>query len=117
MERLISEAQIIVCRAGSNTLADISIIGRPAILIPLKHAKDDHQLSNARMFARGGAAIVLEESPNLMDELSKNLRLILKSPSKAIAMANQASEKGKPNASKNIISAIEAYLGEKNASY
>ena len=117
VERLISEAQIIVCRAGSNTLADISIIGRPAILIPLKHAKDDHQLSNARIFARGGAAIVLEESPNLMDELSKNLRLILKSPSKARAMANQASEQGRPNASKNIISAIEAYLGEKNASH
>ncbi len=117
VERLISEAQIIVCRAGSNTLADISIVGRPSILIPLKNAKDDHQLSNARMFARRGAAIVLEESPNLMEELSKNLRLILKSPSKARAIANQASEQGKPNASKNIIEAIEAYLGEKNASY
>ena len=80
MERLISEAQIIICRAGSNTLADISIVGRPAILIPLKHAKDDHQLSNARMFARGEAAIVIEEGPNLTEELSKNLRLILKSP-------------------------------------
>ena len=117
VERLISEAQIIVCRAGSNTLADISIVGRPAILIPLKHAKDDHQLSNARMFARGGAAIVIEESPKLMKELAKNLHLILKSPSKARAMANQVLEQGKPNASKNIINAIEGYLGEKNASY
>ena len=117
VERLISEAQIIICRAGSNTLADISIVGRPAILIPLKHAKDDHQLSNARMFARGGAAIVLEESPNLMEELAKNLRLILKSPSKARTMANQVLEQGKPNASKNIINAIEAHLGERNAGY
>ena len=39
VERLMSESQIIICRAGSNTLADISIIGRPAILIPLRHAK------------------------------------------------------------------------------
>ena len=117
VERLISEAQIIICRAGSSTLADISIIGRPAILIPLKHAKDDHQLSNARMFAHDGAAIVLEEGPNLTEELSKNLRLILKSPSKARAMANQVLGQGKPNASKNIISAIEAHFGEKNASY
>ena len=116
VERLISEAQIIVCRAGSNTLADISIVGRPAILIPLKHAKDDHQLYNARVFSHGEAAIVLEESPNLMEELAKNLRLVLKSPSKARAMANKVSMQGKPNASKNIIYSIEAYLGEKNAS-
>ncbi len=113
VERLISEAQIIICRAGSNTLADISIVGRPAILIPLKHAKDDHQLSNARMFARGGAAVVLEEGPNLTEELSKNLRLILKSPAKARAMVKQVSRQGKPNASKNIINTIEAFFGEK----
>ncbi len=69
------------------------------------------------MFAREGAAIVLEEGPDLIEELAKNLRLILKSPSKARAMANQVSEQGKPNASKNIINEIEAYLGEKNASY
>ena len=106
-----------VCRAGSNTLADISIVGRPAILIPLKYAKDDHQLHNAKKFANEGAAIVLEESPNLMEEVSEKLRLIFKSPSKARAMAYQAMEQGKPNASKNIINIIEASLGENNASY
>ena len=117
VDRLISEAQLIVCRAGSNTLADISIVGRPAILIPLKHAKDDHQLHNAKIFANEGAAIVLEESPNLMEEVSEKLRLIFKSPSKARAMAYQAMEQAKPNASKNIINTIEASLGENNASY
>ena len=117
VERQISEAQLIVCRAGSNTLADISIVGRPAILIPLKHAKDDHQLHNARIFANDGAAIVIEESSNLMEEVSDKLQLILKSPSKARDMANKANEQGKPNASKNIINTIEASLGEKNANY
>ena len=85
--------------------------------MPLKHAKDNHQLRNARMFAHDQSAIVLEESPNLIKELSEKLRLILKSPSKAKAMANKALEQGKPNASKNIINLIEAFLGEKNASY
>ena len=69
------------------------------------------------MFACDQGAIVLEESPKLMKELSEKLRLILKSPSKARAMANQALEQGKPNASKNIIDEIEAYLGEINASH
>ena len=113
VERLMSESQIIICRAGSNTLADISIVGRPAILIPLKHAKDDHQLRNARMFAEGGGAMVVEESPSLVEDLSEKLRLILKSPSKTRAMADKALKMGKPDASRNIISTIEAFLGEK----
>jgi len=117
VERLISECQIIVCRAGSNTLADISIVGRPAILIPLKHSKDDHQLRNARSFAHEGGAIVIEESSKLIEEVSEKLRLILKSPSKARGIANRAVEQGKPNASKTIINTIEASLGEKNAGY
>ena len=112
VERLMSESQIIICRAGSNTLADISIVGRPAILIPLKHAKDEHQLRNAKMFAEEGGAIVVEESPSLVEDLSEKLSLVLKSPSKTRAMANKALKTGKPNASKNIIKTIEILLGK-----
>ena len=112
VERLMSESQIIICRAGSNTLADISIVGRPAILIPLKHAKDEHQLRNAKMFAEEGGAIVVEESPSLVEDLSEKLSLVLKSPSKTRAMADKALKMGKPNASKNIIKTIEILLGK-----
>ncbi len=113
VERLMSEAQLIICRAGSNTLADISIVGRPAILVPLKHAKDDHQLHNARLFAEQGGALVVEESPSLVEELSEKLRLVLKSPSKTRTMAEKALKTGKPDASKDIIKTIEVFLGEK----
>ncbi len=113
VERLMSESQVIICRAGSNTLADISIVGRPSILIPLKHAKDDHQLQNARIFSEEGGAIVIEESPNLVEDLAQNLSLILKSPSKTRNMASKALKMGRPHASQNIISTIEAFLGEK----
>ena len=112
VERLMSESQIIICRAGSNTLADISIVGRPAILIPLKHAKDEHQLRNAKMFAEEGGAIVVEESPSLVEDLSEKLSLVLKSPSKTRAMADKSLKTGKPNASKNIIKTIEILLGK-----
>ena len=108
-----SESQVMICRAGSNTLADISIVGRPSILIPLKHAKDDHQLRNARIFAEEGGAIVVEESPNLAEDLAEKLSLMLKSPSKTRNMASNALKMGKPNASQNIVSTIEAFLGEK----
>ena len=113
VERLMSESQIIICRAGSNTLADISIVGRPAILIPLKQAKDEHQLRNAKMFAAEGGAIVVEESPSLVEDLSEKLSHVLKSPSKTRAMADKALKTGKPDASKNIIKTIEVLLGKK----
>ena len=93
-----------------STLADISIVGRPAILIPLKYAKDDHQLQCPNICQ--GASIVLEEGPNLTEELTK-FTPILKSPSKARAMANQVLGQGKPNASKNIIKQLKHILEKK----
>ena len=116
IERLMSESQIIICRAGANTLADISVIGRPAILIPLQNAKDDHQLHNAKIYAEGGAALVTEEGPSLAEEISENLRIIFKSPSKARNMALRSLEMSKPDASKDIIGIVEAFLGDKNDS-
>ena len=113
VERLMSESQVIICRAGSNTLSDISIVGRPSILIPLKHAKDDHQLRNARLFSEEGGAIVVEESPNLAIDLFKKLSFILKAPSKTRNMADKVLKMGKPYASQNIIRTIEGFLGEK----
>ena len=111
VERLMSESQIIICRAGL-IIADISIVGRPAILIPLKHAKDEHQLRNAKIFAEEGGAIVVEESPSLVEDLSEKLSLVLRSPSKTRAMANKALKTGRPDASRNIIKTIEALLGK-----
>ena len=56
---------------------------------------------------------MIEESPSLVEDLSEKLRLILNSPSKTSAMADKALKLGKPDASKNIIRTIEAFLGEK----
>ena len=57
--------------------------------------------------------MVIEESPNLVKDLSEKLRLILNSPSKTSAMADKALKMGKPGASKDIIGTIEAFLGQK----
>jgi len=55
-------ADVVVCRAGATTLAELAASGRPAILVPFGSATNAHQLANARAFAAGGAAEVLEES-------------------------------------------------------
>ena len=59
MGRQLAAADVIVCRAGATTLAEITAAGKPAILIPLPTATDDHQRMNAETLARAGAAAML----------------------------------------------------------
>jgi UDP-N-acetylglucosamine--N-acetylmuramyl-(pentapeptide) pyrophosphoryl-undecaprenol N-acetylglucosamine transferase len=54
-------ADVVICRAGATTLAEVSASGRPAILVPLATATDDHQRKNAAVFAAAGAAVMIDE--------------------------------------------------------
>src|SRR5205823_14280341 len=60
-ERL-ARAQLVICRAGASTVAELAAIGRPALLVPYPHATDDHQTANARAFADAGAGWVIPQS-------------------------------------------------------
>jgi UDP-N-acetylglucosamine--N-acetylmuramyl-(pentapeptide) pyrophosphoryl-undecaprenol N-acetylglucosamine transferase len=61
MDREMASADLIVCRAGATTLAEVTAAGRPAILVPLPTATDDHQRRNAEALVRAGAADMLEQ--------------------------------------------------------
>jgi UDP-N-acetylglucosamine--N-acetylmuramyl-(pentapeptide) pyrophosphoryl-undecaprenol N-acetylglucosamine transferase len=61
MHREMTAADLLVCRAGATTLAEIAAAGRAAILIPLPTATDDHQRRNADVLARAGAAEVIDQ--------------------------------------------------------
>jgi UDP-N-acetylglucosamine--N-acetylmuramyl-(pentapeptide) pyrophosphoryl-undecaprenol N-acetylglucosamine transferase len=61
MEREMSRADLVICRAGATTLSELAAAGRPAILVPLPTATDDHQRRNAEVIARRGGAEVIEE--------------------------------------------------------
>ena len=54
-------ADLVICRAGATTLAELAAAGRPAVLIPFPAATDDHQRKNAQVLADAGAAVLLEE--------------------------------------------------------
>ncbi|OUX44662.1 undecaprenyldiphospho-muramoylpentapeptide beta-N-acetylglucosaminyltransferase [bacterium TMED277] len=111
VEQIISESQLIICRAGANTLTDISTIGRPAIFIPLGTAKDDHQRINAKIFENNQAAIVVEENKTSTENLTESISKILRSPSKALAMAKNSYAMSKSNSSGKMISQIEKVIG------
>jgi UDP-N-acetylglucosamine--N-acetylmuramyl-(pentapeptide) pyrophosphoryl-undecaprenol N-acetylglucosamine transferase len=62
MAREMTSADVVVCRAGATTLAELTAAGRPAILVPIAGSTDDHQRQNARVLERAGAAEVIDES-------------------------------------------------------
>jgi UDP-N-acetylglucosamine--N-acetylmuramyl-(pentapeptide) pyrophosphoryl-undecaprenol N-acetylglucosamine transferase len=58
----LARAQLVICRAGASTVAELAAVGRPALMVPYPHATDDHQLANARAFADAGAGWVVPQS-------------------------------------------------------
>ena len=102
-----SEAQLVIARAGASTLADLTVIGRPAILIPYAAASADHQAANAAGLARAGAAEVTPEARLTPDGLSARIEAILADPDRAEAMARAALGMGRPDAAARLAVLVE----------
>ena len=98
----LAQAQLVVSRAGASSIADITVIGRPAILIPFAAATGDHQSANARALAEAGAAVVLPESVLDADSLRRDIRDILSDPARATQMASAALTLGRPDAATRL---------------
>jgi len=88
-ERL-ADAQLVISRSGASTVADVSIVGRPAIWVPLAMAIRNEQVANARELVENGAAVMMEESVFEVDALSAEIAHILNDPDAARKMANAA---------------------------
>ena len=97
-----AEAQLVISRAGASSIADITVIGRPAILIPFAAAAGDHQGANARALAEAGAALVLPESVLDAESLGRDIRAILADGTRAAAMAAAARALGRPDAASRL---------------
>lgn len=106
-----SEAQLVVTRAGASSIADLSVIGRPSILVPYAMAAADHQTANAKQLVEAGAAIMVPESLLHVDSLSEQISLVLSDPKAALQMAQAAMACGKPDATETLV-ALTVELSE-----
>ena len=97
-----ARCHVIVSRAGASSLAEITVIGRPAILIPFAAATGDHQSANARALAESDAAVVLPESVLDISSLTRDLNAILTDAARASAMASAALSMGRPDAAARL---------------
>lgn len=113
--RRLSEAQLVISRSGASSVADISVIGRPAILIPYAAATGDHQTANARGLVEAGAAILIPEARLNTESLAQQVALVLDNPDAAVQMAHSALGYGIPDAAARLVELVEMLAGKKNA--
>ena len=104
-------ADIIVCRAGAITAAEVAAAGRAAIFIPFGRATDSHQVRNAQEMAKQGAGRVITEAELTGERLSKEIFALLDSPQQIERMSMAARSLSWPNAARDIVNLIEQAAG------
>ena len=113
-ERL-ARAHLAIMRAGASTVAELCVIGRPAILVPYAQAADDHQSFNARALGERGAAWVMPEAAFTPDALTALITDLLAAPQKLAAAAAAARELGRPDAAERLADLVVACAGANGA--
>ena len=96
-------ADLVICRAGALTIAELAAAGVASVLVPFPHAVDDHQTGNARFLAEAGAAILLPQSELAPEKLASLLGELTRE--KLAAMAEQARALAKPDATRAVAQA------------
>ncbi|MDT8327387.1 MAG: UDP-N-acetylglucosamine--N-acetylmuramyl-(pentapeptide) pyrophosphoryl-undecaprenol N-acetylglucosamine transferase [Roseovarius sp.] len=107
LPRRMSEAQLVISRAGASSVADISVIGRPSILIPYAAATGDHQQANARGLTEAGAAILIPEKRLEVATLSEQIAAVLSNPDGALMMSQAAHGCAQPDAPQHLADLVE----------
>jgi len=106
MPEAYAAASLLVCRAGSSTLAEVAAVRRAAVLVPFPYAADNHQEKNARIFEEKGAARVLVQFKSQGEDLAKMIREFVTNPERIATMENSVSEFYRPNAAQEIVTKL-----------
>lgn len=112
--RRLSEAQLVIARAGASTVADLTVIGRPSVLVPLAIAARDHQNANARGLVEAQAAVRIPESQFTPEVLVEQVSSILTNPRAAAQMAQAALTAGVPDAASRLADLAEGLGAPRN---
>jgi UDP-N-acetylglucosamine--N-acetylmuramyl-(pentapeptide) pyrophosphoryl-undecaprenol N-acetylglucosamine transferase len=100
-------SHLVIGRAGASTIAELTVAGRPAILVPLPSATDDHQTANAREMAKAGGARMIAQTGFTPVELAKQMQKLALDPGALANAAGRAKAVGKPDAAKALADLVE----------
>lgn len=105
------EADLVVCRAGATTVAELTALGKPALFVPYPFAADDHQTENARFLVDQGAARMVPERQLSGAALAREIEDLAASPERLAEMAARSRTLGRPDAAKAIVDDCYQLLG------
>lgn len=111
MAQRLADAHLFIGRSGASTIAELTAVGRPAILVPLPIATDDHQAANAREMAAAGGARMIRQSLFTASELAKQIQAIAQNPETLANAAHAAWNCGYPNAVSDLADLVESFGG------
>ncbi len=106
-------AHVVIGRAGASSVAELAVIGRPSILVPLPHSLDNDQLQNARQLAASGGAWCMEQKDVTPETLAKTVSSLLTSPDALKQAAAAAKARGRPDAVSRLADFVEELIGRK----
>jgi len=101
MNKAYSACDLLVARAGATTIAEISVLGIPSILIPSPHVAENHQYYNAKSLADNGAAVLIKDS-ELKDSLKNEILNLAKDKNLLKSLSENAKKIARPNAANEI---------------
>ena len=106
MPLLMAAADLVLCRSGASTLAELAAMGKPAVLVPSPNVVHNHQEVNARVLERGGAAVVLVERDATPQRMLETITGLLSDRERLDAMAESMREMAVENATDEITSMV-----------
>ncbi|MBL8834773.1 MAG: undecaprenyldiphospho-muramoylpentapeptide beta-N-acetylglucosaminyltransferase [Alphaproteobacteria bacterium] len=109
-ERL-GAAHLVICRSGASTVAELAVVGRPAILVPYPFAADDHQTDNARAFAAAGGGWQVANDAFTPAELAQRLARLADAPRDLATAASAARSFGRPDAAARLADLVASLAG------
>ena len=111
MSERLADAHLFIGRAGASTIAELTAVGRPAILVPLPIATDDHQTANAREMVAAGGARSIPQPKFTGVELAKQIQAMAQHPETLANAAHAAWNCGYPNAVSDLADLVESFGG------
>jgi len=111
MEARLAGTHLFVGRAGASTIAELTAVGRPAILVPLPIATDDHQAANAAELAAAGGARSIRQDLFTPEELARQVAELAADPDGLAAAAHAAWNCGRPHAARDLADLVEGFGG------
>jgi len=102
MPEMFARADLLVCRSGASTVAEVTAAGKPAIFVPFPHAADDHQVRNAEALERARAAVLIAEKDLTSERLVGAVRELLGDPARLAGMAAASRKLAHPDAARQI---------------